>query len=114
MAVITKEGTLRGYQSQCALVSKPLSAVRSLVDSQHAVCFGLGDGNDHLIINKTSGEINRMRDDGINYYQDLLIVPPDRLDELLQEMKQAQTAFGFAPADPCDDADGTGFRRQGR
>jgi hypothetical protein len=31
------------------------------------VCFGLGDGNDHLIINKVSGEVNRMRDDGINY-----------------------------------------------
>ncbi len=110
MAVITQEGTLRGYASQCANVSKPLSAVRSLCRSRHAVCFGLGDGDDHLIINKETGEINRMRDDGINYYQDLLIVPPDRLDELLQEMKEAQTAFGFAPVDAYDEAD---FARRG-
>ena len=55
MAVLTAEGTLRGYGSQCADVSKPLQAVRSLVHSNHAVCFGLGDGSDHLIINKVTG-----------------------------------------------------------
>ena len=78
MAVLTAEGTLRGYGSQCADVgeNKPLQAVRSLVRSKHAVCFGLGDeGDEHLIINKETGEINRMRDDGMNYLQDLLITP---------------------------------------
>ncbi len=90
MAVFTAEGTLRGYSTRCADVSKPLQAVRSLVGSQHAVCFGLGDGNDHLIINKVSGEINRMRDDGVNYYQDMLIIPPDRIDEFINAMQQHQ------------------------
>ena len=54
--------------------------------SNHAVCFGLGDGSDHLIINKVTGEINRMRDDGINYLQDLLIIPPDQVDKVAGEL----------------------------
>ena len=89
MAVLTAEGTLRGYGSQCADVSvtKPLQAVRSLVHSKHAVCFGLGEeGDEHLIINKQTGEVNRMRDDGINYLQDLLIIPPDQVDRVAGEL----------------------------
>ncbi len=88
-AVLTAEGTLRGYQTQCADVvkGKPLQAVRALLSSNHAVCFGLGeDGQDHLIINKTSGEVNRMRDDGINYLQDLMIIPHDRIEEVQQAL----------------------------
>ena len=93
MAVLTAEGTLRGYGSQCADVSatKPLQAVRSMVRSRHAVCFGLGENDDeHLIINKQTGEINRMRDDGINYLQDLLIIPPDKVDEVAAELNRLQ------------------------
>jgi len=92
-AVITTEGTLRGYQTQCAEVGrrKPLQAVRALLASNHAVCFGLGDqGLDHLIINKTSGEINRMRDDGVNYIQDMLVVPPNRIEEVQQQLLAMQ------------------------
>jgi hypothetical protein len=88
MAVMTQEGTIRGYTSQCADVSKSLQAVRSLVSSKHAVCFGLGDGNDHLIINKVSGEVNRMRDDGINYLQDLLVIPPDKVKEVATALNE--------------------------
>ena len=68
MAVLTTAGTSRGYGSHCADVTKSLQAVRALVKSQRAVCFGLGDGNDHLIINKITWEINLMRDDGANYF----------------------------------------------
>ena len=92
MAVITAEGTLRGYSSQCADVCGPLQAVRALLASKHAVCFGLGDGNDHLIINKESGEINRMRDDGINFLQDFLIVPPDKISQVMAEINAANEA----------------------
>ena len=106
MAVLTAEGTLRGYGSQCADVgeNKPLQAVRSLVKSKHAVCFGLGDGDEHVIFNKQTGEINMMRDDGINYLQDLLIVPPDKVDEvaagLLQLQGQAEDGQGFGRPGP--------------
>ena len=75
MAVLTAEGTIRGYGSRCAEVTKTLQSVRALVASGHAVCFGLGDGSEHVIFNKSIGETNNMRDDGINYLQDLLIAP---------------------------------------
>ena len=64
--------------------------MRALVKSDHAVCFGLGDGSDHLIINKITGEVNRMRDDGINYFQDLIIVPPDQVDNVARELAAIQ------------------------
>ena len=89
MAVLTAEGTLRGYQTQCADVSKSLQAIRALVSSQHAVCFGLGDGTDHLVINKISGEVNRMRDDGVSYIQDMLIVPADKVEAVAMDLATA-------------------------
>ena len=67
-----------------------------MVKSRHAVCFGLGDEDDHLIINKDTGEINRIRDDGVNYYQDLLIIPPDHVDAFCQEL---DSFMGGAPKD---------------
>ena len=94
MAVLTVEGTLRGYSTRCADVTKSLQAVRALVKSNHAVCFGLGEGEDHLIINKITGEINRMRDDGINYLQDLIIVPPDQVDQVASELAAMQLSYG--------------------
>ena len=90
LAVLTTEGTLRGYHSQCADVSKSLQAVRSLVKSRHAVCFGLGPaGEDHLIINRITGEINRMEDDGINYLQRLLVVPQDQIAAVQEALTRA-------------------------
>ena len=89
IAVLTQEGTLRGYQTQCADVSKALQSVRALVASRNAVCFGLGPtDSDHLIINKVTGEVNRMEDDGINYIQRLLIVPPDQIDAVQQKIDE--------------------------
>ena len=90
MAVLTAEGTLRGYSTRCADATKSLQAVRALVDAQHAVCFGFGDGHDHLIINKLTGEVNSMRDGGVNYLQDLIIVPPDQVDNVAQELAAIQ------------------------
>ena len=96
MAVMTPEGTLRGYQSQCVNVSSPLQAVRQMVKNHHCVLFGLGpEGEDHLIINKVSGEVNRMRDDGVNYLQDLLVVPPEFLNEVVQEMHGSDLSAPF-------------------
>ena len=91
MTILTADGTLRNYPTQCANVSKSPQAVISLVKSKHAVCFGLGDdGDQHLIINKATGEINRMRDDGINYPQDMLIIPPDRIMAVMAKLQQNQ------------------------
>ena len=86
IAVLTAEGTLRGYGSRCAEVTKALQSVRALVASGHAVCFGLGDGTEHVIVNKMTGETNAMRDDDINYLQDLLIVPPEDIERVAAEL----------------------------
>ena len=89
MAVMTEEGTLRGYSTQCADVSKALQSVRSLVKAKHAVCFGLGEEDDqHVIINKLTGEVSHMVDDGINYLQRLMVVPPDQINALQWRMQQ--------------------------
>ena len=86
MAIFTAEGILRGYGSRCAEVTKALQSVRALVASGHAVCFGLGDGSEHVIINKVAGETNNTRDDGSNYVSDLLIVPPEDIKRVAAEL----------------------------
>ena len=76
MPVVTAEGTTRGLRAQVAEVSKPLQAVRSLVRTGHMVIFGDGDeGNEHYIMNKMTGECNRVKDDGTNYLMGMYIVP---------------------------------------
>ena len=95
MAVLTPEGTLRGFHSQVAEVSGPLESVRQLLKSKHCVLFGLGETEDeHLIINQITGEVNRLRDDGINYLHDLLVVPPDEVARVQQAIQDGASPFG--------------------
>ena len=76
LAVLTREGTIRGYQSECADVTKSLRSVRSLIKNRHAVLFGLGEyGDQHMIVNKDTGEVNWLEDDGVNYIQSLMVIP---------------------------------------
>ena len=95
MAVMTSEGTLRGYRTQCADVSQPINAVRSMVASKSAVCFGLGpEGDQHLIINRVTGEINTIEDDGYNYLQNLWVVPPDEIEQVQRDQGAVQPFAG--------------------
>ncbi len=95
MAVLTPEGTLRGCHSQVADISSNLQSVRQLFASKHCVLFGLGPTeDDHLIINKVSGEINRIREDGTNYLQDLLVVPPDEVGNVMDDLHHGRSPFG--------------------
>ena len=95
MAVMTPEGTLRGYKSQCADVSQPISSVRTMVASQSAVCFGLGPaGDQHLIINRLTGEVNVIQDDGLNYIQELWVVPPDDVGKIQAQSGHDQRFAG--------------------
>ena len=109
-AVLTAEGTLRGYGSRCAEVTKALQSVRALVASGHAVCFGLGDGTEHVIVNKETGETNAMRDDGINYLQDLLIVPPEDIERVAAELAAVTAGQSW----DCGNAGDSSFGWQGR
>ena len=95
IAVLTTEGTLRGFHSQIAEVSSPLESVRQLLGSKHCVLFGLGeDEEEHLIINKLTGEVNRLRDDGINYLHDMLVVPPDEVANVQDAINAGTCPFG--------------------
>ena len=96
MAVMTREGSLRGFSAQVANVSRNLQSVRQLIASGHAVCFGLGpDSSTHVIINKMSGEVNHMRDDGVNYLQDLWVIPEGQVDAVAHSL-----ATSTMPIDP--------------
>ena len=95
LAVMTAEGTLRGYRTQCADVSQPINAVRSMVASKSAVLFGLGpEGDQHLIINRLTGEINHIEDDGHNYLQNLWVVPPGEIDQVQRDQGPVQPFTG--------------------
>ena len=91
IAVLTQEGTVRGYQSECADVTKSLQSVRALIRNRHAVMFGLGEnGDEHLIVNKDTGEINWLEDDGVNYVQSLMVIPPDKVDTAQAKLREMQ------------------------
>ena len=75
--VFTEEGTVRGMRPQVADVSKALQSVRALVRTGHVVVCGDGEiGADHYIMNREIGEVNMVRDDGLNYLMRLYVVLP--------------------------------------
>ena len=110
MAVLTAEGTLRGYGSRCAEVTKALQSVRALVGNGRAICFGLGDGSEHVIVNKLTGETNCLRDDGVNYLQDLLIVPPEDIERVAAELAAVAANLNWT----SDDTVSASFGKQSR
>ena len=74
MPVMTREGTMRGYISQIADVTSALQSVRHLHASGHVVVF---DGPDSFMLNKLTGEANKIEDDGTSYVLETWVVPPD-------------------------------------
>ena len=81
LAVMTSQGSIRGYQTQCANVTKPLQSVRSMLASKHAVIF---DEEDSFVLNKITGELNLMRDGCMNYYLDRWIIPKTQVAHAMQ------------------------------
>ena len=58
-----------------------------MVASKNAVLFGLGpDGEQHMIINRLTGEVNMIDDDGLNYIQELWFIPPDKVGQVQAAM----------------------------
>ena len=95
MAVLTEEGTLKGMEQQVADVTKPLEAVRANLKAGHAIVFdddGTGQGTGSFIINKQTGEINAIRDDGKDYVMRRWIVPPKLVPAIMQEQGFARQA----------------------
>ena len=58
---------------QAAAVSKPLGSVRRICAAGHCTVF---DEDGSYIENKTTGEINMLREDNGNYMLDMWVVPP--------------------------------------
>ena len=81
MAVMTSEGSIKGYASQVANVSRTLQAVRTLCKSGHAVVF---DEDGSFLFNKHTGELNWIHDDGANYTMKQWVIPPHKLQEAMQ------------------------------
>ena len=80
IAVLTSEGTVRGHLSQVADVSKPLQSVRAMMQSNHQVIF---DDEGSYSINKQTGEINKIEDDGINFKMIQWIIPQNEVGAVM-------------------------------
>jgi hypothetical protein len=85
LPLVTKEGNVRGMLAQVADVTMPLQSPRALYATGHLVVL---DGPNSFVLNKFSGEINTMEDDGTNYLMDTWIIPPEEVE--------AYTNAGFA------------------
>ena len=71
-------------------VSSPINAVKTMVARKSAVCFGIGpEGDQHFILNRFTG--NRgSEDDGVNYIQNLWVVPPDEVAVVRAQLDEGQ------------------------
>jgi len=78
LPMIMREGTARGMLMRAAPVSKPLASVKKICQAGHAVVF---DDEGSFIINKTTGEMNWMREDDGNYMLDAWVPPPENANE---------------------------------
>ena len=62
--------------AQVADVTMPLQSPRALHASGHMVVL---DGENSFVLNKITGEVNCMEDDGVSYLMDMWIIPPEEL-----------------------------------
>ena len=93
LPVVTKEGTLRGYQSQVADVTTTLQSVNHLNASGHGVWL---DGGESWMVNKATGEVNQIDHDGKNFTMDMWIVPPEELALVVNSVNE-QGFIGHHP-----------------
>ena len=71
--MLTREDTFRNMKFCAAAVSKPLASVRKIVAAGHRVVFD----DVSYIENKTTGEINYLREESGNYILDVWVPPPN-------------------------------------
>ena len=92
LPVMTAEGTMRGILAQVANVTDGLQSIRAMYNTGHVVVF---DGPNSFALNKLTGEMNGIIDDGTNYVMESWICPPEELGTE-EELKAA----GFAGQHP--------------
>ena len=72
LPMITAEGIRRRMIIQAAEVARPLASVKRICEAGHMVVF---EESGSYIVNKTTGEVNYLREDGGNYMLDVWIPP---------------------------------------
>ena len=82
----TAEGSLRAMTFQAAPVANSLGSVDRICKAGHTVVF---DADGSYIVNRTTGEVNWLREESGNYMLDVWIVPPSALP--------AEPGFGRPP-----------------
>mgnify|MGYP005697206869 CR=1 FL=1 len=92
LPLYTKEGTMRGMMAQVANVTDGLQSVRAMYNSGHIVVL---DGPNSYALNKFTGEMNEIQDDGLNYTMESWICPPEELGT-----PEELAAAGFAGQHP--------------
>ena len=70
--LVTNEGSLRVMTCQVAPVARPLGSVKRMCQAGHRIVF---DEEGSFIQNKTTGELNWLREENGNYVLDVSIVP---------------------------------------
>ena len=74
LPMLTKENTKRSMKMQAAEVSRPLASVKRICEAGHVVVF---DEDGSFIYNKTTGELNQLREESGNYMFDVWVPPKE-------------------------------------
>ena len=75
---MTNEGSMRAMLTQAADIIDGLQSVRAMNATGHLVVF---DGPESFTLNKFTGELNAIEDDGYNYIMESWICPPEEVDQ---------------------------------
>jgi hypothetical protein len=96
MAVMTEEGSVKGVIQQVADVTKNLEAIRAVLKTGHAVIFNndeSGCGTGSFMVNKRTGEVNAIHDNGSDFVMKRWIIP--KSDVEMAMAYEAEAAAGF-------------------
>ena len=98
LPIVTKEGHIKSYMSQCADVTTTLQSVLHLNRTGHGVWL---DGHESCVIDKSTGEVSQVDFDGKNFTMDMWVIPPEDLNVLMSpDHHAADAASGFTRHHP--------------
>ena len=77
--MVTRENTTRGMIFQAAGVAKPLGSVKKMMQANHQVVF---DNGGCYVLNKSTDEVNAMREEDGNFRLDVWVPPPETASDM--------------------------------
>ena len=78
LPLITREGSTRSMTLQAAPVDRPLGSVKRMCQAGHRVVF---DSDGSYVLNKTTKEVNWLREENGNYMLDMWVIPASWLQQ---------------------------------